>query len=190
MKNIFKKIKIDSLISGILGTLIVMILALCLRPVGIFIWKLIFSWSNSISRLITDKIIRIAIINPNFTDLVFFMCVFFLFGFLMSAASIKKKEETKTERMIKLKYIFMKFLLTSLFIFTIIFYILNIISQEINLAQRMRFYIITPYITEQKEEELLSKWYLISSKTDYIEYNNELEIIAKNNEIKLPKTFY
>jgi len=58
---------------------------------------------------------------------------------------------------------------------------------SVNFKQRMG--IIAPYIDDEKEEELWSKWYLMESKIDYINLNYELENIAEKNNVKLKKPF-
>lgn len=198
MKNIIKIIKNNSLISGIMGSMIAWILILCIRPASKFIWKLLFSWSNSLSRLITDRIIRAAIIDLNLIDFAIFLCVVFLMGVVIGYSNIfqnikvntKKKEESKITRITKVKYIFLKFALISSLSIVFCFYLVDSTGESINVTQKMRMCMIAPYINEQIEEELWSKWYLISSKIDYIDYNNELDIIAENNNIELPKPYY
>lgn len=182
-----------------MGSMIAWILILCIiRPAGKFIWKLLFSWSDSLSRLITDRIIRAAIIDFNLIDFAIFLCVVFLIGSVIGYSNFfqnikvntKKKEESKITRITKVKYIFLKFALISLFFIVFSFYLVDSIGESMNVTQKMRMCIIVPYINEQIEEELWSKWYLISSKIDYIDYNNELDIIAENNNIELPKPYY
>jgi len=181
-----------------MGSIIAWILILCIRPAGKFIWKLLFSWSDNLSRLITDRIIRAAIMDLNLIDFAIFLCVGFLFSFVIGYSNFflnikvntEKKEESKIKRITKVKYIFLKFALISLIFIIFLFYLIDSTSESMNVTQKMRMCIIAPYINEQIEEELWSKWYLISSKIDYIDYNNELDIIAENNNIELPKPYY
>lgn len=104
--------------------------------------------------------------------------------------SLVKKEKTtevtsKTKESVSKKVIFFLFcificLFGTLFVSTK-FYQLSLIS---SFKQHLR--VIAPYISEQEEEELLSKWSLMKNSNDYKAVYADLENIAKQNNILLP----
>ncbi len=68
---------------------------------------------------------------------------------------------------------------------------LNIFSAyadlQLNTSFTQRLKTIAPYIDEQKEEELNAKWSIMKSRKDFELIDYEVESIAANNKIKLPK---
>lgn len=191
MKNILKNITSNSLILGIIGSVIGTLLILYTPTLVRFFFKLLFSWSNIFSNLIIDSTIKAAVREFKFIGYYTFLLVMITFGLVyLSLTKLEysylhsiKKQPDAIKRTIMLVYMLLAIL--------IIASAANAISVEgIIVTQKLRIDIIAPYINEQIEEELWSTWYLISSKIDYIDYNNELDIIAENNNIELPKPYY
>jgi len=191
LKNILKNITSNSLILGIIGSVIGTLLILYTPTLVRFFFKLLFSWSNIFSNLIIDSTIKAAVREFKFIGYYTFLLVMITFGLVyLSLTKLEysylhsiKKQPDAIKRTIMLVYMLLAIL--------IIASAANAISVEgIIVTQKLRIDIIAPYINEQIEEELWSKWYLISSKIDYIDYNNELDIIAENNNIELPKPYY
>lgn len=56
-----------------------------------------------------------------------------------------------------------------------------------NSTFQQRINAIAPYIDEQKEEELKSKWALMHSRNDFDMLDKEIELVAKGNKLALPK---
>jgi len=191
LKNILKNITSNSLILGIIGSVIGTLLILYTPTLVRFFFKLLFSWSNIFSNLIIDSTIKAAVREFKFIGYYTFLLVMITFGLVyLSLTKLEysylhsiKKQPDAIKRTIMLVYMLLAIL--------IIASAANAISVEgIIVTQKLRIDIIAPYINEQIEEELWSTWYLISSKIDYIDYNNELDIIAENNNIELPKPYY
>lgn len=190
LKNILKNIKSNPFILGIIGSIIGGILILLSIPIAKLLMKLLFSWSNRLSLFILNFTIRLAIANYDFTGFVTFYFVFVLIimaicsDFFQIPAFYAKKKSGVNIR--PRKYIFA----FTIFIYCLFFLPLIIINNSakiINLNQIRRMEIIAPYIDDQKEEELWSEWYLLRSKRDYVNLNYEIDNIAENNNVELPK---
>jgi len=91
----------------------------------------------------------------------------------------KTKESTSKKVMFYLFCIIISLSLT--FFISTKFYQLSLIS---SFKQHVR--IIAPYISEQEEEVLISKWSLMKNSHDYEDINAALDKIAKQNNIILP----
>jgi len=178
-------------VGSVIGTIFILLSI----PVARCLLELLFSWSNRFSCFIIDTIIKLAISNLNVIGISIFLFVVFIFMVVFLSAilrdfplSIKRTSEKKRQN-IRLGYILIieYFILT---IFGIFLLNLHFTLESLNTSQKLRMGIIAPYIDDQKEKELWSKWYLIRSKIDYINFNDELDNIAENKNIKLPKSFY
>jgi len=193
LKNILKNIKSNSLILGIIGSVIGTLFILSILPIARYFWKLLFSWSGWFARLITDSTIRSVIKHQNHLNFAIFICVSILLMSLLFSIILKglKSNRKKNDVEKSLKITHTVIFILSIFIFVEISYLyfVDAIGEELNSIQKIRMAIIAPYVIDQKEEELWSKWYSIRSKIDYINLNNELDDIAAKNNTELPKAF-
>ena len=193
LKNIQKKLKSNPFILGIIGSVIGGILILTSVPLVRFFWKLLFSWSDRFSRLITDSTIKIAIMDVNIIGIITFLFVLNVFSWAMLSNLFPKYKfnikEQIGEKISKLRYLVIIIYSILLLMIMSLFFI-NMTGEFLNGIQKLRMGIISPYINDQKEKELWSKWYLINSKVDYINLNYELDNIAENNNIELPTPYY
>ena len=192
MNNILLKIKNNPLILAIIGSIIGGVILLCSITMARLFWNLLVSWSNRSSLFFLNKILKLAVSGRMSIDIFIFIFVFFTYIFVITyifftrllAFRIKKKSAKKSTIYI---FIIIFFLYLSIFIFTLNSY--NIVV-ELKAKHKQIMGIIAPYINEEKEEELWSKWYSIESKIDYLNLHVELENIAESNNLKLPKLFY
>ena len=192
MNNILLKIKNNSFVIGIIGSVIGGVIFLCSIPIARFLWNLLVSWSNRFSLFFLNKILKLAVSGRMSIDYFIFILVFVTFIIVITNTfftrwlpfRIKKKSAKKSTL-----YIFI--IICFLYLFTFIFTLnTHNIVVELNARHKQRMGIIAPYINDEKEEELWSKWYSIESKIDYLNLNYELENIAESNNLKLPKLFY
>ena len=192
LNNILLKIKNNPFMLGIIGSAIGGVIILCSIPIARLLWNLLVSWSNRFSLFFLNKILKLAVSGRMSIDYFIFLLVFVTFiSVIINIFStrwlpfrIKKKSAKKTHIYI---FIIIYFLYLITFIFTLNIY--NIVH-ELNARHKQRMGIIAPYINDEKEEELWSKWYSIESKIDYLNLNVELKNIAESNNLKLPKLFY
>ena len=175
-----------------MNTLIIaFIIALFINLLAKLTWKLLFSMSNRFSLFLINQIIVIIISGTILIEVLTFVFVFYIFIFLLvEPLTVKIKKESTHNKVKKIQVD--KIGVTILYIFYIIFISVittHLIVTELNINFKLRMGIIAPYINDEKEEELWSKWYLMESKIDYINLNYELENIAEKNNVKLKKPF-
>lgn len=194
MKNILQNIKSNPLILGIIGSMIGGLLILFSIPLSRLLLKLLFSWSNRFSQFIIETTIKRAIMDTNVINVYTFLFVFYIFMIVFFSRVLSKftfnieKISRKKIGNIRLYTFTITFLF--LFFFASFIYFMDVTRESLNATQKLRMGIVAPYIDDQKEEELWSKWYLIKTKIDYISLNYELDNIAENNNIELPKPYY
>jgi uncharacterized ion transporter superfamily protein YfcC len=99
---------------------------------------------------------------------------------------IQKEYERMEKKLSKLK-LFSAILLIFIVLFTIFQIWLATESSRKLTAFNQHLNVLSPYITEMKRKELISKWSLMKNKKDYDEIYREIYEIAKNNNIILPK---
>ena len=190
MKNILQKIKNNYFINTLIFAFII---ALFINPLAKLTWNFLILMSSRFSLYLINKILRLAISERMPLDI--FIFIFAFFAFMLVSLSvyitiarlpfgIKKKSVNKSPMYRRYIFIALSIFLLIEFIFILETYT---IAFELNVNYKQRMGIIAPYINNEKEEELWSKWYLIESKIDYINLNHELDNIAENNNIKLPK---
>ena len=194
MKNILKNIKSNPLILGIIGSMIGGLLILFSIPLSRLLLKLLFSWSNMFSQFIIETTIKRAIMDTNIINVYTFLYVFYIFIVLLFSSIFSKFKPNIEKKSRKKMGNILKYTLTIIFLFLLFFasfiYFMDVTRASLNATQKLRMGIVAPYIDDQKEEELWSKWYLIRTKIDYISLNYELDNIAENNNIELPQQYY
>jgi len=84
-----------------------------------------------------------------------------------------------------------------LIIFFVVFSIQTILNTtliyaatEFNASFNQRLNAVRPYLSEQDEEEIVSSWALMENENDYNKINGNLEKVASENKIVLPKTLW
>ena len=56
----------------------------------------------------------------------------------------------------------------------------------LNLQFERKIKILSPYLSDKQERELISKWVLMQNKEDYILINNMLYTLAQTNNVSKP----
>lgn len=170
---------------------IAFIIAFFINPLAKLTWNLLFLMSNRLSSLLINQIIGLIIRGTTSIEVYIFMFVFFTFiALFVDPLAVKTKKDSTNNKIKKIPV--QKIEIVILYIFYIIFIVVittNVIVSELNINFKLKMGIISPYIDNEKEEELWSKWYLMESKMDYINLNYELENIAEKNNVKLKKPF-
>lgn len=188
MKNILSEIKSKSLLATLI---IAFIIAFFINPLAKLSWNLLFLMTNRLSSFLINQIIDSIIRGNTLIEVYIFIFVFATFMFLfVDPLAVKTKKESTNNKIKKIPV--RKIEIICLYLFYIIFIVVittNIIISELNINFKLKMGIISPYIENEKEEELWSKWYLMESKMDYINLNYELENIAEKNNFKLKKPF-
>ena len=180
VSNIPSDKKSYSSIKAILIMLIVTILGNVLyKP----FWNLLISWSNVFSLFLVKRILKFAIKGKMPIEVFSFVFLFFAFLYLTNLSpffEIKKKIIVNKSRILDI--------VISIFFLVIFIYVVTTYTLvfNINTDFEQKIGIIAPYINNEIEEELWSKWYLMESKVDYLNLAQEIEKIAENNDIKLP----
>jgi len=173
-------IKNDSLIKTIIIMVVVTIFADRLSEL---FWNLLFLWSNGFSLFLVKRILKFAIKGKMPIEVFSFVFIFFIFLCLNPLSlpfELQKKFKVKMSRIIN-SAISIFFII--IFLYAITTYILVF---NLNTDFEQKIGIIAPYVDNETEEELWSKWYLMESKVDYLNLEQEIKKIAENNEIKLP----
>jgi len=204
------KIKKD-IIDIFVTSLISIIFVSLIKPTLNILAKLIFTIVSMIQVSSINKIFQIAATYQkiDYTDTIslFFFSTFvgLCFGYFYSPSKkikelerkllestkeadhiIQKEYERMEKKLSKLK-LFSAILLIFIVLFTIFQIWLATESSRKLTAFNQHLNVLSPYITEMKRKELISKWSLMKNKKDYDEIYREIYEIAKNNNIILPK---
>jgi hypothetical protein len=146
-------------------------------------WNLLISWSNVFSLFLVKQILKFAIKGKMPIEVFIFVFLFFVFLCLVSLSS---HPELRTKIIVSKNWILD--IVIYIFFLVIFIYVVTtyIIVFNLNTDFEQKIGIIAPYINNEEEEELWSKWYLMESKVDYLNLEQEIKKIAENNDIKLP----
>jgi hypothetical protein len=106
---------------------------------------------------------------------------------LIEKLSKKLNQADKTYRLGKalLKRVIIVEILTLITIF--IFLFTAYADLQLNTSFNQRLTSLAPYITDNQYKVLKSKWSLMTSRKDFESLNQEMEELAKQNNIKLPR---
>lgn len=184
LKNILLDIKSKSFLTTLV---IAFIIAFFINPLAELTWNLLFSMSNRFSLFLINHTIGLILRGSILIEIYIFVFIFFIFIYLNATWSVKIKKESTYNTIIK--YQVQKIGVVILSIIFILVITTHIIVSELSINFKQRMGIIATYISDEKEEELWSKWYLMESKIDYVNLNYELKNIAEKNNVKLKKPF-
>ena len=188
-----KYFKKESIISAVIAALLFYIF---IGPIIDFFWNLIVLFSDNVYEGFVDHMyVSAALGNRDvFSALTFTIIVSLSLGFIVSIEVVDYIIIPRLKRgkdSISKSSIFTLRIVRSLCGFIAIIGSLSIFSIryvdfQVNTSFWQRLDALAPYISEQTEEILRSRWALMKSRNDYVEINNELERIAKKQGIELP----
>lgn len=180
MSNNRFDIKNDSLIKNII---IMVIVAIVFSHLSEPFWDLLISWSNGFSLFLVKRILKFAIKGKMPIEVFSFVFIFFTF-LCLNPLSLPFGLKTKIKfNMSGIINIVICIFFLVFFIYTTTTYIL-VFNLHTDFEQKIG--IIAPYVNNEIEEELWSKWYSMESKVDYLNLEQEIKKIAENNKIRLP----
>jgi len=204
MKKFFEKINRNSLLAGIIGTILFIYF---LQPILEFVGNSIVVFYKSFSQSLYDRVFEeMAVGKPDydFTLMLLFNGIFIganLGAFLSTliprknkkekeeiTGKKKKQQEEKTEPIKRknstLKKVFFGVVFLSLLFFTSLSYLKHTYIQSFE--QKIK--IITPYTDSLNKDKLISDFSRMRNYDDYQKIMNEIQTISEKNNIELPNT--
>ena len=190
MKKFFEKINRNSLLAGIIGTILFIYF---LQPILEFVGNSIIIFYKSFSQSLYDRIFEeMAIGKPDygFTIILLFNTIFLCVAFSAFIATLipRKSKSENDESTIRNNSTF-KTILFGIFFLTILFFSsLSYIKHSYIQSFEQKIRIITPYTDSFKKDKLISDFSRMENYEDYQKIMNEIETIAEKNNIELPNT--
>ena len=201
MKKLLEKINRNSLLAGIIGTILFMYF---LQPILEFIGNSIVVFYRWFSQSLYNRVFEeMAIGKPDYDFIIMLfingIIVGIAFGAFMSALFPRKRKTEKTEKKKKqqeektepvkrknsiLKKVFLGIFFLSILFFTSLSYVKHMHIQSFE--QKLR--IITPYTETLKKDKLISDFSRMKTCDDYQKIMNDIQTIADKNNIELPNT--
>jgi len=83
--------------------------------------------------------------------------------------------------------VFSYFLLGVMWFLIILVISSSTIKTKITLDFNQLTEILSPYLTEQQEEEYVSRWALMKNRAEYLSIISDFEMVASQNNILLPE---
>lgn len=177
------------------------ILIVLVEPLVDVLWGVLFDSGNALIEYYVDAIYYRSALGYRDSLLVSVHFAIFYFGFIFGIAYFRKslyqsrnyQLTSKTDEEVASRPGLSRWLLWiafSLCVIGAVTSVLNLytyrVEYKIALTFDQRFHIIAPLIDEQKEEELLGKWYLIKSRENFNSMMREMEDIAAAANMILP----
>ncbi|MDN3593275.1 hypothetical protein [Zunongwangia endophytica] len=202
MKNFFEKINRNSLLAGIIGTILFIYF---LQPILEFVGNSIVIFYKSISQSLYNRVFEeMAFGKPDYDFIIILLFNGIVLSFALGAfiatvipRKIKKEEikgkkkkqqgeknEAKNRKNLTLRKVFYGVFFLSTLFFISLSYIKHTYIQSFE--QKIR--IITPYINTLNKDMLISNFSRMKNYDDYQKIINEIEKIEEKNNIELPNT--
>ncbi len=189
-------IKKTVVIGIIIGIIVFIICYLFVQPFMDFMVPKFLFLSSKCGSFFSNQIYKNAALmdRANFDSAIFSLVSGMLLAFPISLLLIsfinKNKRYDKIKKLIKPSIWKDRFFAIILLIAIGFVSLLLYTDHYLNLRFSRKMIILKPYLSEQQEDELLSKWALMESRDDYRAINDVLHGYAEKNNVKKPKSVW
>lgn len=193
MKKIINYINKNSLLAGIIGTILFIYF---LQPILEFFGGLIVIIFKSFSETLYNRIFQeMAVGKPDYDFILLLLlngvALGLIFSFFISTFSAKKNKDSQEKPKPKKRQIglgWVRFYMIIFFFSLLGFAAISYVKYSYTQSFEQKIKIITPYIDLYSRDKIISDFSLMKTFDDYKTIMNKIESIASSNSIDLPET--